>query len=232
MTISIIRSTYILKIVNQQLVHLKIGRLALVEPFKKRKLEQTQSLSAEQLCIDDNPLDTSNIDNTSNIEDEDTYFSHKSANDLESNTEDDVYSNEKESDLGPQIPRTEEEAVLQKSLREKHWNKRGEDNLWGFYGNSSRITLKRKRKVAKTLEKKTSKYNISAFWQCNRDLGLISRANAQSKLNKSIKSSVDNVYPLSQVLLGGSTSQTDQLSLLKSLYNLSKAYKLVIRSLR
>ena len=81
-------------------MHLKRARPASVEHFKKQKLEQTQSLSAEQLRINDNQLNTSNTDGTSNIEDKDTWFWHKSANDLESDMEDDRYFDKEESDLG------------------------------------------------------------------------------------------------------------------------------------
>ena len=110
--------------VKRQLAHLKKARLASVEHFKKRKLERTQSLSAERLRIDDNQFDTSDTDGTSDIEDEDTWFWHESANDLESDTEDDRYSDEEESDLGPRRPRTEEEAA-RKSHQERYIRIRG-----------------------------------------------------------------------------------------------------------
>ena len=198
--------------VKWQLAHLKKARLASGEHFKKRKLEQTQLFSAEQLCINENQFDTSDTDGTSDIENEDTWFWHKSANDLESDMEDDGYFDEEESDLGPQRFRTKEEAALQKPLKEIHWDKRGEDNLRGFYGNNSRATLKRKRNVAKALEKEASKcYNIGALWQRNCDLGLISQASTQFELDESTKLGVDNVYPLSQVPTGSSTPQPNQL---------------------
>lgn len=77
--------------------------------------------------------------------------------------------------------------------------------------------MKRKKNVAKTLEKEASKcYNIGALWQRNHDLGLISQANIQSELDKSTKSGIDEdkniVYPLSQVPPSGGTSQPNQLS--------------------
>ena len=136
-------------------------------------------LSAEQLCINGNQLNTSNTDNTSNIEDKNTWFWPKIANDLELDMEDDRYSNEKESDLGPQKPKTKEKAAPQKPPREIHWNKKGENNLQGLYGNGSQATLKKKKNVAKTLEKEASKcYNTSAFWQRNHNLCLISQTSA------------------------------------------------------
>ena len=107
--------------VKRQLAHLKKARLASAEHFKKRKLEQTPSHSSEQLRIDDNQddnqlriddnqLDTSDTDGTSDQEGENTWFWHESANELESDTEDEGYSDEEESDLGPQRAKTEEEA--------------------------------------------------------------------------------------------------------------------------
>lgn len=53
------------------------------------------------------------------------------------------------------------------------------------YDKGSQAVTKRKKKVAKKLEKKASKtYNIMIFWQRNQDLGLISEANSQIKLVK------------------------------------------------
>lgn len=122
--------------------------------------------------------------------------------------------------MGPRRARTEEEAESHKTPKEIKWNKRGEDNLRGFYGNGSRATLKRKKNVAKLLEKEASKcYNIGALWQRNRELGLIYQDSAQSELEKNTKSGIDEdknvAHPLSQVPLGGSTFSPNQSSFTK-----------------
>ena len=58
-----------------------------------------------------------------------------------------------------------EEAAPQKLAKAIYWHKRGEDNLQRFYGNDSHAILKRKKNVAKTLEKDVSKcYNTGALW--------------------------------------------------------------------
>lgn len=78
--------------------------------------------------------------------------------------EDDEYFNIEELDLRPQRRRIEEKIALQKPLKEIHWNKRGENNLQGFYGNGLCVTLKRKKNVTKTLKKKAFKCcNIGAL---------------------------------------------------------------------
>lgn len=75
------------------------------------KLERTQSHSAEQLRIDDNQLDTSDTDGTSDIEDEDTWLWHESANESESDTEDWVFRWKKSTKI-------EEEVASQKPPKE------------------------------------------------------------------------------------------------------------------
>ena len=197
--------------VKRQLAQLKKARLASVEHFKKQKLED-QTHHTEQLRIDNQvrTSDTHNTDDTNDTEDtkeveeeEETWFWHESANESESDTEDDGgYS-----DIEREESKTEEEAAPPKPPKKIHWDKKGEDNLRGFYGKGSLATLKRKKKAAKELEKEASKsYDIGALWQRNRNLGLFSQASTQSEQGEGSEScsgnSENRVYPLSQVPSG------------------------------
>ena len=198
-----------------QLAHLKKARLASVEHFKKQKLEH-QTRDTEQLRINDNQVrtsdtydtdDTNDTDDTEEIEEEGkTWFWHESANESESDTEDEDGGYPDPEPEGEES-RTEEEAPPLKRPKEIHWDKKGEDNLRGFYEKGSLATLKRKKKAAKELEKDASKsYNIGALWQRNRDLGRFSQANSQPEQGRDSQSGPGNaengVYPLSQVPSG------------------------------
>ncbi len=88
------------------------------------------------------------------------------------------YFNVEESDLRSEESKTEEEAFLQKLSKEIHRNINRKNRPQEFYKNGSCAILKGKNNAAKFLQKKASKsYNISAFWQYNRNLSLISQAN-------------------------------------------------------
>ena len=197
--------------VKCQLAHLKKARLVLVEYFKKQKLEY-QIHYTEQFYIDNQvwTSDMHDTDNTNNTEDtkeveeeKKTWFWHQSANESESDTENDGgYS-----DIEREESKTEEEVAPSKPPKKIHWDKKREDNLWGFYGKGSLATLKRKKKAAKELEKEASKsYNISALWQRNCNLGLFSQASTQFEQRKGLESCTGNsknrVYLLSQVPSG------------------------------
>ena len=89
---------------KRRLVQLKNARLASVAHFKKRKLERI--LNTEQPRIDDNELNANDTGDTSNTGDtgahtdeEGTWFWNQSANELDSNSECDGYS-DSEGDSG------------------------------------------------------------------------------------------------------------------------------------
>ncbi|MCJ1343309.1 hypothetical protein MMC31_001502 [Peltigera leucophlebia] len=134
---------------KRRLAQLQNARLSSVAQFKKRKLERTHRPNTEQPRIDDNEL--SNTDDTGDTGDTDadtdeegTWFWNQSANELESDSECDGYSDE-EGDLGLEGSRTEEEAPPQKRPKEIKWNKEGEGNLRRVYGQGSVATLYRKK---------------------------------------------------------------------------------------
>ena len=82
--------------------------------------------------------------------------------------------------MGPKGSRTEEKAPPQKQPKEIKWNKEGEGNLRGVYGQGSVATFYWKKKAMKKWEEEGHKsYNIQALWQHNRDLGLISDTSSQ-----------------------------------------------------
>ena len=134
---------------KRRLAQLQNARLASVTYFKKRKLEQTHRPYTEQPRIDDNELSTNDTGDTGDTnadkDEEGTWFWNQSANELESDSECNGYSNE-EGDLGPEGSRTEEEAPPQKRAKEIKWNKEGEGNLRGVYGQGSVATLYRKKR--------------------------------------------------------------------------------------
>ena len=199
---------------KRRLAHLKNARLASVAHFKKQKLEQAQRLNTEQPRIDDNKPSTSDTGDTdADTDEEGTWFWNKSANELESDSECSGYSDE-EGDLGPEGSRTEEEAPSQKQPKEIKWNKDGEGNLRGVYGQGSVATFYRKKRAAKKWEEEGHKsYNIQALWQRSRDLGLISNTNAQPEPSEALDpgdADANSLYPLSKVPSGCSLSQSKQ----------------------
>ena len=164
--------------IKRQLAHLKKAKLASVEHFKKQKLEH-QTHDTERFRINDNQVrtsdtydtdDTNDTDDTKEVEEEGkTWFWHESANESESDTEDEDGGY---SDPEGEESRTEKETPLLKQPKEIHWDKKREDNLQGFYGKGSLATLKKKKNAAKELKKEALKsYNIGTFWQCNCNLG-------------------------------------------------------------
>ena len=202
---------------KRRLAQLQNARLASVAHFKKRKLERTHHPNTEQPRIDDNELsttdDTGDTDDTdADTDEEGTWFWNQSANELESDSECDGYSDE-EGDLGPEGSRTEEEAPPQKRPKEIKWNKEGEENLRGVYGQGSVATLYRKKKAMKKWEEEGHKsYNIQALWQRNRDLGLISDTSSQHGPGESsgLGDDIDSSHPLSEVPPGRNLSRSKQ----------------------
>ena len=200
---------------KRRLAHLKNARLASVAHFKKQKLEQAHRFSTEQSRIDDNELSTSDTGNTgdtdvdtdADTDEEGTWFWNKSANESESDSECSGDS-EEEGDLAPEGSRTEQEAPSQKQPKEIRWNKEGEENLRGVYGQGSVATFYRKKKAASKWEEEGRKsYNIQALWQRNRDRGLISNTNTQSEPSEA---SDPSSYPLNKVPSGCEISRSKQ----------------------
>ena len=119
---------------KRRLANLKNARLASVAHFKKQKLEQTQCPNTEQPRIADNELSTSDTGDTdADTDEERTCFWNKTANESESDSECDRYSDE-DGDLGPEGSRTEEEPPRKSDTKEIKWKKDGEGNLRGTYG--------------------------------------------------------------------------------------------------
>ena len=97
--------------------------------------------------------------------------------------------------------RTEEAVSIQSVPKKISWNQEGEDRLRGSYVKGSVSTLRKRKKSAQELEKEASKtYNITAFWQHNRDLASILNASAIEKLAHSSDSGIVDI-PNQVVLL-------------------------------
>jgi len=114
------------------------------------------------------------------------------------------------------------------------WNKKGEDKFRGAYGNGSRSTSKREKKLTRELEKQVSQtYDIRALWQRNIEIGMASTANSQVGLGQVAESQpIDNVSPLSlSDLPRGSASLSNQQVLktqrTEALKDLNRLLKLV-----
>lgn len=182
--------------------------------FKKQKLEQANRFSTGQSRIDDNELSTSDTGNAGDTDadteadrdEKGTWFWNKSASESESNSE--CSGDSEERDLAPEESRTEQEAPSQKQPKEIKWNKQGEENLRGVYGQGSVATFYRKKKAAIKWEEEGRKsYNIQALWQRNRDWGLIFNATIQSEPSET---SDPSSYSLNKVPPGYEISRSKQ----------------------
>lgn len=96
--------------IKQQLAYLKNLKLVLIKHFKKQKLERSQSINTQQLCIENNQLRTSNTSNTKDRKS--VWFWNESANKTNQK------SDKKELDCRPEESRTEKKAVLKTQLGE------------------------------------------------------------------------------------------------------------------
>ena len=157
---------------KRRLAQLKNARLASVAHFQKRKLERI--FNTEQPRIDDNELNANDTGDTGNTGDtgdtgadtdeEGTWFWNQSANELESDSECDGYS-DSERDSGPEAEgegsRTEKGVPSHNQPKEIKWNKKEEESLRGVYGQGLVATLYRKKKAMKKWEEEGYKlYNI------------------------------------------------------------------------
>lgn len=210
---------------KRRLAHLKSARLASVEHFKKKKLEhihepsESDTEQPQQPCephqprqprtrICDNQLSTNDTNNTDDTEDEGkdkgTWFWNESANESESYSECDGYSDEEGSDLEFASEHMDKEDIPLGQSQGIRWNDEGEKNLRGSYGKGSRATSFRKKKASKEWKEEGHKsYNIAALWQRSRDLGLTSKVSNESGLSEASAS-----RPLSQVPRGCTPPQS------------------------
>lgn len=141
-----------------------------------------------------------------NTKDEITWFWNKNANKTESDLETGEKSDEKPS-LDKALPKIEEVVSMQNILKKISWNQEKEDRLQDSYQKKSVSILRRRKKSVQELEKETSKiYNITALWQRNCDLALISNTSYSKKLahslNASIVNTLNQVIFLSRILFG------------------------------
>ena len=179
------------------------ARVASVEVFKKRRLEASPLLNSEQLNTDDNKLST--IDTSDDESDSaETWFWNESANETDSDSEEEGCNNVDKKDLGKKQSRMEQAVDPKVELK---WNWKGEQTLCGGYGKGSRSTQMLHNKSARELRKEASQtYNIQALWQRSKDLDMISQANSQDELEQSKESQsnagVSSISPLSQVPRG------------------------------
>ena len=95
--------------------------------FKKRRLEASLLPKPVQLQPDDNTYDTSDTEVEFG-----TWYWNKSANESDSDTEEEGYSDVDEEDKSrTEESRTQEEARPEVSLIDIRWNKNGESSLRG-----------------------------------------------------------------------------------------------------
>ena len=112
------------------------ARVASVEVFKKRRLEASPLLNSEQLNTDDDKLST--IDTSDDESDfAETWFWNESANETDSDSEEEGCNNVDEKDLGEEQSRMEQAVSPKVELK---WNRKEEQTLRGGYGKSSRST--------------------------------------------------------------------------------------------
>ena len=191
------------------------ARAASVEIFKKRRLEASSLLN--QLNTDDDKLST--IDTSDNESDSArTWFWNESANESDSDSEEEGCNNVDEEDLEEEQPRMEQAT------------------LCGGYGKGSRSTQMLHNKSARELRKETSKtHNIQALWQRSQDLGMISQANSQVELEQPRElqpnAGLSSILPLSQVPRGClppfSKQQHSKNHRIKALEDLTRLLELV-----
>ena len=179
------------------------ARVASVEVFKKRRLEASPLLNSEQLNTDDDRLST--IDTSDDESDSaETWFWNESANETDSDSEEEGCNNVDEKDLGEEQSRMEQAVSPKVELK---WNRKREQTLCGGYGKGSRSIQMLHNISARELRKEASQiYNIQGLWQQSKDLGMISQGNSQDELEQSRESQpnagVSSISPLSQVPRG------------------------------
>ena len=154
---------------KRQRKQLSAARAASVELFKKRRLEASSvhNLLHQPSVHNDKPntIDTSLAGDTSDEEETATWFWNESANETDSDEEEEDVRDVDGKNLEGQS-KTEQAISHKASQVELKWKKEGENNLRGGYGKGSKRTQMRQNKSARDLEKEALKtYNIQALWQ-------------------------------------------------------------------
>ncbi len=110
----------------------KNARAASLQTFKKRKEESSSIQNLVQPQLDDDKVNTSD---TSDTESESgTLFWHESANERDSDSEEEEYSDVEEPILEEDQPSHEGSTRLESQPKEVKWNKEKKDKLRGVYG--------------------------------------------------------------------------------------------------
>jgi hypothetical protein len=103
------------------------------------------------------------------------WFWNSSANESESDTECEGMS-DRELDSAPRNSIAGSSSSTD-ATRKLQWKREGDDQLRGGYGQGSRSTNKRARKMAQELRNEASKmYSIADMWKRQRDLGLVANS--------------------------------------------------------
>lgn len=125
---------------------LKSARAASLEVYKKRRSEANSLPNSAQLRVDDRKLSTA--DTTDTEGESGTWFWNESANETDSDTEDEENGNH-EKDLEGNESRTEEAVSSEVHKVEIKWSREGQDKLRGGYGKGSKRTQMRHQKSAR-----------------------------------------------------------------------------------
>ena len=211
------------------------ARAASIQTFKKRRLEASSPLNSEQLNTDDDKLST--IDTTDDDGDSaGTWYWNESANETDSDSEEESCNNVDEEDLEEEQSKMEQAVSPKNTKVELKWNRKGEQTLRGGYGKGSRSTQMLHNKSAREFKKEASQtYNIQALWRRSKDLGMISQANSQVELEQPRESQpnagVSFILPLFQVPHGClpplSKKQHSKLDRIEALKDLTRLLELV-----
>lgn len=108
-----------------------------------------------QLGIDDDKLSTA--DGSEEEDDTGTGFWNESANETNSEEEEEGGEDIEEEDLDGEQSQTEQKANPEISMIEMKWNKEGEQNLRGGYGKGSKSSQMRHNKSVRDLEREASR---------------------------------------------------------------------------
>lgn len=127
---------------------LKSARAASLEVYKKRRSEANSLPNSAQLWVDDRKLSTSTADTTDTEGESGTSLWNESANETDSDTEDEENGNH-EKDLEGNESRTEEAVSSEVHKVEIKWSREGQDKLRGGYGKGSKRTQMRHQKSAR-----------------------------------------------------------------------------------
>ena len=139
------------------------ARAASIQTFKKRRLEASSPLNSEQLNTDDDKLST--IDTTDNDGDSaETWYWNESANETDSDSEEESCNNVDEEDLEEEQSKMEQAVSPKNTKVDLKWNRKGQQIFCGGYGKGSRSIQMLHNKSAQEFKKEASHtYNIQAL---------------------------------------------------------------------